>query len=119
METVKKFLEEFKKDPEAAKLLNGEKPLSGDEILNRLADAAQKLGFNASEAELKDYFENVQKNVMEKSDSVAAKIVALSDDDLNKVAGGDEDEDEDVDSKCGQAHKCGLSFIYCLEIYAG
>lgn len=112
MEKVKKFLEEYKKNPQAAELLAGEVSLSADEYVKRLADAAQKLGFDVSEAELKDYFENARKKVKEKTDSVAAAIEAESDEALEEVAGGDEDN-----SSCGKYNNCGLTYsFYCEEV---
>ena len=114
MEKIQKVLEEIKKNPQAAELTGGETPLSAGEFVKRMADAAQKLGYDISEAELKDYFDSMQKKVKEKTDSVAAEIEAESDDVLEEVAGGD--EDGDVDSKCGKSHSCGWSYaIVCAE----
>ena len=107
MEKVRKFLEEFQKSPQAAELFSGEKPLSADEFVKRLAGAAQKMGVDVSEAELKDYFDSMQKKVLEKTDSVAARIAAESDDVLDEVAGGEEDTNGDS-KNCGAA-----SLVYC------
>ena len=112
MEKVRKFLEEFKKNPQAAQLLRGEKSLSADETVKRLADEAKNLGFDLSEAEVKEHFDSVRKKVQEKTDSVVAKIEAESDDVLEEAAGG-----VTVANGCENDHDCGMDYAqYCSEV---
>ncbi len=107
MEKIEQFLEECKNSPVAAELVKSANPQSVGEIVKHLADVAQKLGCDVTEAELTEYYENTLKKIKAKTDAVAAKIIAEPDTVLEEAAGGQ----GEVDKGCGLTHHCGVEMI--------
>jgi len=89
MEKIKDLLKKVKKDPEAqAKLADLTKPEDENGIIRYYAEAAKRLGFDITEADLREMIAAHTKERLEKSENAAEQINAVQDNELEMVAGG-------------------------------
>ena len=83
---IRKILDKLMKDPKAEELLK-EYDKSKDRSAV-YAEIAKKLGYELSEADLKDYIGQCEKAVKSQTKASIETIEQLSDEDMIKVAGG-------------------------------
>ena len=109
MDKIKQFLEECRNSPKADELFEREKPKSEAEILKLLPGLAKDMGYDVTEADLSAYCEKALKERAEKTAAAAEKLMAESDEELEAVAGG---EEEDPDNKkCPITSMCEWAFL--------
>ncbi len=90
-EIISQFLDYLKTDPEAGEKLGDlKKPESGseDELLKYYAEAASRLGYDITESELRASREELTAKRASRTEELEKSIMALSDDELENVAGG-------------------------------
>lgn len=87
MENAKKFLELLQKDPGAAELLNAQEKSENEEaVFAAYADAAKKLGFEATPAEFKALCDEIYRETAEKTETSATGMQKLTVEELDLVA---------------------------------
>ena len=89
MDQAKKFFEALKKDRKAVEgLMGSEKPETEEGLFQAYAQAAAKLGFEASADEIRTVYEEIMKAVAAKTQESAGDVKELSAEELDAVAGG-------------------------------
>ena len=89
IEKIKELLKAIKTDPEAQAKLGGlVKPSDEDGIVRFYAEAAKKLGFEISEADVRAAVADAAQLCAEKTEAAAEQLSALADDALEQVSGG-------------------------------
>ena len=118
IEQVKKLLEAIKSDPKAQELLQGvSEPKNGEEMIRLCAEVAPKLGFDVTEAEIRQGIAQEEWNRRENTDAAAEQIQKLSDSEVENAAGGSCSElyalDTSAFGECEKDYNGGI----CDEIY--
>lgn len=86
---VSAFLKQLRTDPRAGKLLGGEaEPGNEEALLSAYAQAAKKLGYDLTEAELLEAIREKAQACRDKAEAAAETIRALSDEDVEDVSAG-------------------------------
>ena len=94
-EKTLEILKEMKEDSKAKELFEGmEKTKSPDEAISAYAQVAEKLGYGITAEEIEEAIEQEETRRKAETEKVAADIVALEDEDLEHVAGGERVECE-------------------------
>ena len=83
---IRKTLDKLMKDPKAEDMLKGYDKDKDRSVV--YAEIAQKLGYELSEADLKDYIGQCEKAVKSQTKDSIEAIKQLSDEDMKMVAGG-------------------------------
>ncbi|MBR5110621.1 MAG: Nif11-like leader peptide family natural product precursor, partial [Clostridia bacterium] len=108
-EKVKIFLERLQADPEAKKLYEGRtKPTTGEEFVRVCAQIASKLGYDLTEADIREAITEAEQARREKT---AAEIQKLPDEEVVKATGGEEDVFW-TGEKAPDGHEMGCFAIY-------
>ena len=101
MSTVKDFLKELRESPKGMELLNAAKePANAEEAAQLYADIAEKAGISVSKETICEFLkgkEQIQKAVAAKAEENLKS--ALSENDLDNVAGGAEIEGKQISCK--------------------
>ena len=106
IEQVKKLLEAIKSDPKAQELLQGvSEPKSEEDMIRLCAEIAPKLGFDVTEADIREAVAAMSRERMEKT---AADVEKLPDDDVAQAAGGALWHNEDAPD--GHEYGCVLCY---------
>lgn len=109
LDKVKELLNAVRIDPKAKELLQGvSEPRSEEEMIRLCAGIAPKLGFDVTEAEIR---EAITAAALERREKTAADMEKLSDDDVEKAAGGTEDAFW-TGEKAPDGHEMGCFAIY-------
>ena len=88
-EKIQDMIKALSADPKAQELLaNAVQPEDQEGEISVYADVARQLGYDITEADLKDYIEKTADLVAERTKEAEAGIQELSDEVLEKVAGG-------------------------------
>ena len=86
---VKAFLEALIANPEAQKLLSAmPEPETDEDRFRAWAEIAKELGYTVSEADLKACFAEREKALRESAEAAESTIVELSEEEMDRVAGG-------------------------------
>ena len=91
IEKIRQFLDYLKTDPEAGKKLTDlKKPENGseDELLKYYAEAAARLGYDLTESDLRSSWKELTTKRALRTEEVEKSIMAISDSELENVAGG-------------------------------
>ena len=90
-EKIQELLKAIQADPTAQERLLGlEKAQNEEETVRGVIRAAKALGFDLTEAELKDYIEAAAAARRARTDAQTNKVQTIEDETLEKVAGGNE-----------------------------
>ncbi len=109
IEKIKELLKAVKTDPEAqAKLQGLTKPADEDGIIRYYAEAAKKLSFDVTEADLRAFLAEATADRTGKTEDAAAKVQALQDDELAQAAGG---------GRSGGSVHCDNNYSSCVDTY--
>lgn len=88
-ENVKELLKAVKTDPEAKKALQGlEKPKDEEGVVEYYVEAAKRLGYAVTDADIRKAIADLTKKQEEKTDAAVGTLKAMPDDELDQVAGG-------------------------------
>ena len=89
MEDLARFLDELGVNEKAQELLKASgTDLDEEEGLKFLASVARETGYDVADDELVDMFKSRVTRLVKKSDAAADEVLGLSDEELDKVAGG-------------------------------
>ena len=88
LESAQRFLEELDANEQAKALLQASDGLDEEHELQALAAAARETGYDVTDEELLSVFASSKSAVAAGSDAVAEEIAELSEEELDKVAGG-------------------------------
>ena len=106
IEKAKELLEAIRTDPKAKELLQGvSEPRSEEDMIRLCAEIAPKLGFDVSEADIREAVAALSRERMEKT---AADVQKLSDDDITQASGGELWQGEDAPD----GHEMGCMLTY-------
>ena len=116
IEKVKELLEAIRNDPRAKEMLKNLPPIKNDgERIVSLLSAARELGYDLTEADLKDYAEAAAAARKKKTDAQAEAIQTLDDSEVEKAVGGSVHDNcdytfEDFEN-CWKTDGCDKSLI--------
>ena len=121
IEKAKELLEAIKTDLKAKELLKGvSEPRSEEEMIRLCAEIAPKLGFDITEAELREAGAALAK---ERQDKTAADVQKLSDEEVAQASGGElwinEDAPDGHEYDClitYHSHKWQIQHGYSCEV---
>ena len=99
VEKIKELLKKIKTDTKAQEALQGLiKPADQDGVIHYYAEAAKKLGFDVTEQDIRDAVTDAMKEIAGRTEAAAGQIEALTDEVLEKAAGGKKDHSECMDT---------------------
>ncbi len=118
IEKVKELIKAVKTDPKAKELLDGvSEPRSEEDMIRLCAEVAPKLGFDVTEAEIRQGIAQEEWNRRENTDAAAEQIQKLSDSEVENAAGGSCSDVDALDTSVfGEGEKDYNGGI-CDEIY--
>ena len=86
---IKELIQAVKTDPKAQETLKDlVKPADEDGIVRYYAEAAKLLGFDVTEADIRETIADAARKRTDKTEEAAQSVKALGDDGLEKVSGG-------------------------------
>ena len=126
IEKVKELLKTVGTDPEAQKALQQmDKSADMEGIIRYFAEAAQRLGFDLTEEEIREGFQAVETERRKKTADASEEIVDLPDDEMGYASGGAFWEGEEAPD--GHEMGCFLTYhnrawqeafgIWCEKMY--
>jgi hypothetical protein len=96
LENAKKFMEELDSNEKALEILKAHEQTDEEQEVAVLASAARETGYDVSDEEMKELLTATKSHLVQAGDEAAAKV-ALSKEEIDKVAGG-KDHDCCVDT---------------------
>ncbi len=93
-EKIQEFLGKLQNYSNSSELMKGmEAPCNQDEEIKAYAELAGKLGYDITESDLKEYLNWASNRMQQKTEEASSQIQKLSDEILDKVAGGKDHDD--------------------------
>ena len=109
-EKVMELLNAIRTDPKAKELLkDAAQPRNEEEMIRLCAELALQLGFDVTEAEIREV---VTAAAQARREKTAADIQALPDDDVEKAVGGGNENAFWTGEKAPDGHEMGCVLIY-------
>lgn len=118
IDKVRELLKAVKTDPKAQEALQGlVKPADENGIIRYYAEAAKRLGYNVTEADLRETLTEAAKERAEKTESMAADIQALPDEALERTSGGINTRYIDHHDECVSAVGDWMEIVECYSSF--
>ena len=87
-ENVKMFLEELDQNEKAQEMLKAVAADGAEPDIAAMAKAARETGYDVTEDEMQAFLAQIEKHTAKASDAVAEKLIELTSDEMELVAGG-------------------------------
>ena len=124
LENAKKFMEELDSNEKALEILKTHEMTDDEQGIAVLASAARETGYDVSDDEMKELLTATKSYLVQAGDEAAAKV-ALSKDEIDKVAGGKKGHDICTDTfkdgeNCWVNDSCNkVIWLYWEEVSDG